>query len=172
MSLKNPFKYCPSCQSENHSFDRIKKFICNNCGFEYYHNTASAVAAFLEYNGKVVVIERNRNPGKGMLDLPGGFSDPMESGEESLRREIKEELGIEPNGLTYLCSAPNKYQYKNNEYYTTDFFYTGKINTNNFTLEYEEIRSIKLIEPKDLDPDKFSFQSMKMAISIYQNIIL
>lgn len=171
MLLKSPFTYCPSCKLTDYQFDGIKKFVCNSCGFEYYHNTASAVAGFLEYEGKVVVIKRNRDPGKGMLDLPGGFCDPMESGEESLIREIKEELGIEPFDLKYLCSFPNKYHYKNNAYYTTDFFYTGKIDTYKFTLETEEVKSVQLIDPMQLEKQKFVFESMRKSIDFYQKKI-
>ncbi len=41
-----------------------------------------------------------------MLGCPGGFTDNDETIEESAIRECREELGLEPKHLEYLCSSP------------------------------------------------------------------
>jgi ADP-ribose pyrophosphatase YjhB (NUDIX family) len=52
---------------------------------------------------------------KGMLDAFGGFVDGTETIEEALRREIKEELGLDPTDYTtpiYLTSASSGYDFQ------------------------------------------------------------
>ena len=50
------------------------------------------------WQDEVLVAVRARNPGKGLLDLPGGFVDPGESLEVALYRELQEELGFDMAG--------------------------------------------------------------------------
>lgn len=168
--MPSPFKYCPSCKSDQITFSDNKRFFCPACGFEYFHNTAAAVAAFLEFKGKVLVIERNREPGLGMLDLPGGFADPMESADEALFRELYEELRVKPVSIQYLCSFPNRYHYKKIDYNTLDLFFIAKLDSDNFTIEKEEIKNHRFVLPSELNPEDFSFASMKKAIRFYQKI--
>ena len=61
--------------------------------------------------GRLLVVVRAEEPEKGTWDLPGGFADPGESIEESVRREVREELGLEIASMRYLCSYPNTYEY-------------------------------------------------------------
>jgi len=109
-NLKKLFDYCPSCGSKNMHFDGIKEFSCNVCSFTYYHNVAVGVGAILECGGKILLIERGKDPGKGKLDLPGGFVEPKETAEEALSREVREEIGINVGPLKYLGSYPNVYE--------------------------------------------------------------
>jgi 8-oxo-dGTP diphosphatase len=45
-------------------------------------------------SGKLVLIRRKNPPFKGQLALPGGFVENNETTEDAIRREIKEEVGI------------------------------------------------------------------------------
>lgn len=169
MSVERLFIYCPACLSTENIFEGNKRFYCRACGYEYFHNTAAAVASFLEYNGKILVVERNQEPGAGMLDLPGGFVDPMESAEEALIREIQEELAVQPVNLKLLFTVPNTYHYKGIDYFTLDIFFSAQLTTNKFTPDKDEIKSFKFLDPSDLNEDEFCFTSMKKAVNIYKN---
>ncbi len=158
-------KYCPSCKSDTINFDGIKRFLCPQCGWEFYQNTAAAVAGILEFNGEVLSVVRNQEPGKGMLDFPGGFVDPLETAEEALIREIKEELSIELSSLEYLCSFPNLYSYKGIEYSTCDIFFSARLPHKDFLIEKSEIADIRWNSIENLKPEDFSFGSMKKAIA-------
>ena len=46
-------------------------------------------------SGDIVLIRRKNPPFKGQLALPGGFVENNETTEAAVRREVKEELGIE-----------------------------------------------------------------------------
>jgi NAD+ diphosphatase len=162
---------CPQCKSSDLDFDSIKKYTCNACGWVYYQNSAAAVAGILEYKGKILAVVRNREPGKGLLDFPGGFVDPDESAEQALIREISEELNIKIESLEYLCTAPNKYQYKGIEYDTCDIFFIVKLSSDILMLEPSEIAGYKWLKPEELNPTDFAFRSMRAAIELYTNSI-
>ncbi len=52
------------------------------------------MALILNEKNQLLVTRRKQDPFKGTLDLPGGFAEPGEGIEQSLIREIKEELEI------------------------------------------------------------------------------
>ena len=69
--------------------------ICEDRGSEV--SIASHIAAVLIQDGKVLFVETapHRKVYPAVWDLPGGHSEGEESPENALRREAREELGIE-----------------------------------------------------------------------------
>jgi 8-oxo-dGTP diphosphatase len=61
-------------------------------------------------NGKILLIKRGREPFKGEWALPGGRIEEDETAEQCLKREMKEETGldVEPIKLTGLYSDPKR----------------------------------------------------------------
>jgi 8-oxo-dGTP diphosphatase len=54
------------------------------------------VAALIEWNGKLLVCQRRRGGSfELMWEFPGGKQHAAESPEEALKRELREELGVE-----------------------------------------------------------------------------
>ena len=114
------FKYCPSCGNSRFEENSEKSKLCKNCGFEYFLNPSSANVAFIvNAKGELLVERRKQNPGKGTLDLPGGFADINETAEEGVRREVKEETGLTVTKCTYLFSQPNVYLYSGMNFFST-----------------------------------------------------
>jgi len=53
------------------------------------------VDALVTWRERVLLIERARAPGAGLLALPGGFVDPRETLEVACLRELREETGLD-----------------------------------------------------------------------------
>ncbi len=101
------FAYCPICGSKHFVIHSFKSKQCQDCGFVYFANPCAATAAFImNGKGELLVVRRAKDPAKGTLDLPGGFVDMYETAEEGMRREIREETGLEVGKLEYLFSSP------------------------------------------------------------------
>jgi NADH pyrophosphatase NudC (nudix superfamily) len=164
-----PFNQCPNCGSSDTVFEDNKKFSCRGCGFIYFHNVAAAAGVILEYDRKIVLIKRAKEPSKGKLDLPGGFVDPNESAEEAVIREIKEELKIEIEGLKYLGSYPNIYKYKDVLYHTCDLFFYCKNDIFPKDFSGEEIEELILTSPLEVPEDEIAFESVKVGLGIFKS---
>lgn len=126
--MKNSFNYCPECGSKNISYIDERKWFCGDCGFELYNNVAAAVGVIIYDKYDNVLFElRAKEPRKGFACLPGGFVDPDEQAENAIKRECREEIGIELNACTFLCTFPNVYPYKNIVYRTCDIFFMSPL---------------------------------------------
>lgn len=122
------FRYCPVCGSSHFVENNFKSKRCTDCGFTYYANPCSATAAFIVNDRQeMLVVRRGKEPAKGTLDLPGGFCDMYETAEEGMRREIKEETGLEVAGMQYLFSSPNVYEYSGMGIHTLDMDFLVRI---------------------------------------------
>ena len=172
------FKYCPECASEKIRFEETKVFRCPDCGLTYYHNTAAATGCIVNTKSGILFLVRNKEPGKGMLDLPGGFVDPGEGAMDGLCREFIEELGldIKTEDFRLFASFPNTYPYKNFSYNTCDLFFclnAPDLTKKDLQLEDAEVSGVEFIKAADLDMERIAFESVKKAIRIYidKNII-
>ena len=89
------FKFCPICGSTHFEINNFKSKKCGSCGFTYYANPSSATVAFImNEKDELLVVRRKNEPAKGTLDLPGGFVDMEETGEEGVMREVMEETDL------------------------------------------------------------------------------
>ena len=99
------FEYCPRCGSHRFQENDASSKRCEDCGFVYYLNPKASVAAFvMDRQSRILVCRRAFDPSKGMLDLPGGFTECGETVEEAVVRELSEEIGWKPKQMKYLCS--------------------------------------------------------------------
>ncbi len=106
-----PFRYCPACGSRLQEHDHEGGAHCNACGRAWYRNPAPTVGAAIVRDGRALVTVRARPPHRGEIDIPGGFLQPGEDPVEGLRREVREELGIEVDTSIERCvqAVPHRY---------------------------------------------------------------
>ena len=148
-------------------FSDGKRNECLDCGWVYYQNPVAAVVAVMMFKQQLLLLRRAVDPGRGLLDLPGGFVEFGETAEEALRRELKEELMIESVDLSYFTSAPNHYHYLGVPYQTLDFFFLGKISQAPEEFDSGEILEICWRDPEKIDPNEVAFPSMYQIIQQY-----
>ncbi len=158
------FKFCPNCKSSQHSFSEGKLFQCQSCGFTYFHNSVPAVAAIIKNQGKIMFFRRNKNPAKGKFDFPGGFLEHGENLEETLAREIKEELGVSIVNANYLFSFPNKYFYKGIDYEICDAFFSVELSSGELVVDQKEASEVVWLSLEEVDSSDLAFESVKKAV--------
>lgn len=159
------FAACPHCAQPARPCERSLPFQCAACGFVLFFNPAAAVAAFIRRDdGRVLFTRRAKEPGKGRLGLPGGFVDFEETAEEALRREVREEVGLEVDALEYLVSFPNRYTYKGVTYNTLDLFFVAKAAQAHAARALDAVESLCWVEPSRVDLEQIAFGSMRDAV--------
>lgn len=110
--LLKPFRFCPQCGSERFVDNNVQSKRCLDCGLIYYINPKAAVVALItNEQGDILVCRRAKDPARGTLDLPGGFTDLDETAEEAVAREVREETSLIVTETRYLFSLPNLYAY-------------------------------------------------------------
>lgn len=167
------FSFCPKCGSNGFAENNIKSKKCGSCGFVYYFNSsASTVALIINDKNELLVATRAHEPVKGTLDLPGGFVDLDETGEEAMMREVKEETNLDVIDTKYLFSIPNRYIYSGFEVHTLDLVYLCKVGDINGLKAEDDVAKLQFIKIEDLDPDLFGLLSIKEIIRKIQNITI
>lgn len=169
--MKHPlcqFEYCPVCGAKTFVEQNEKAKKCTTCGFVYYFNPSSAVACFIRNaKGELLLVRRGKEPAKGTLDLPGGFVDMYENAEEAVRREVKEETGLELQGCRYLFSLPNLYLYSGFQVHTLDMLFECEVDSFEGAKAEDDAAEILVLKPERLDPGLFGLQSIKQAVGLY-----
>jgi mutator protein MutT len=122
-----------------------------------------AVLLFNE-KGELLFTRRAVDPHIGKLDLPGGFIDPMETGEQAAIREIREELGIGIHSLKYFCSYPNEYVFSGYSVYTLDLAFLAKTENLHQMSAMDDISSFEFYKPQAVDLEELPSVSMKNII--------
>ncbi|WP_372642864.1 NUDIX domain-containing protein [Ancylomarina sp.] len=165
---KNTIHYCPKCGSSEFSFKEDQSFFCSKCQFHLYINSAAAVAALIVNDkGEILFTRRAVEPHKGMLDLPGGFVDIMESAENALYREIKEELNLDIEEFQYFMSSPNEYIFGGLSVFTLDLAYICKLNSFNHIHAKDDISGYEFIAPNLIPYNQIGGESIKRIIKAF-----
>ena len=165
MHLLEKFKYCPICGSSHFEVKNEKSKLCSNCGFSYYMNPSSSTVAFIMNDkDELLVVRRGKMPAKGTLDLPGGFVDMNETGEEGIIREVKEETGLEVTEAKYIFSLPNIYLYSGINIHTLDMFFECNVKDTNIVKAMDDAEDYQWIALKDIRTELFGLRSIRAGL--------
>ena len=98
-------QFCGRCGSRTEPGDEefVKK--CPNCGMTYYPRLNPAAIMLVHRVGELLLARSPHFP-PGMYSTLAGFVEPGESIEETVRREVREEVGVEVGEVRYFGSQP------------------------------------------------------------------
>jgi len=166
--MKHPlekFRFCPVCGSSHWVVNNFKSKRCEDCGFNYYANPCAATAAIiLNPRNEMLVVRRAKEPAKGTLDLVGGFVDMYETIEEGMRREIREETGLEVGEVTYLFSSPNQYLYSGMLIHTVDADFLVRVPEDVNPQAADDAAECLWIHVGEVNPADFGLTSIRHAV--------
>lgn len=96
-------KFCGRCGAdmEDHSSDRAKH--CPSCGLICYPKLAPSIIVLIT-RGEQMLLARNANWPNNMFSTLAGFVEPGESIEQTVHREVLEEVGLKVGNLKYFGS--------------------------------------------------------------------
>lgn len=169
--MKHPlaqFLYCPECGSSHFEVNNEKSKKCANCGFVYYFNpSAATVALILNEKNELLVCRRAKEPAKGTLDLPGGFIDMGETGEEGVAREVLEETVLKVKETSYLFSLPNIYIYSGFPVHTLDMFFLCTVDDTSHITAMDDVADSFFLPLSEIHPEDFGLDSIRRGLIRY-----
>ena len=108
MAELDRWRHCPRCAQPLRA--EARSVHCSSCGLTVYAKPAPAVCALVvDDDGRVLLGRRAHDPAKGLWDVLGGFMDEGEQTFETLRRELREETGLEVEPLEFVAAVTDTY---------------------------------------------------------------
>ncbi|GGC66672.1 NAD(+) diphosphatase [Hoyosella rhizosphaerae] len=98
--------FCARCGGRTLSTQAGWARKCVECGLETYPRTDPAAICLVHDGGDRVLLGRQPAWPQGRYSLLAGFVEAGESAESCVRREVREEVGVEVDSVTYLGSQP------------------------------------------------------------------
>ena len=97
--------YCGRCGARTRPLATERAKVCPICGHVTYPRISPAVIVLVK-KGDDALLARSPGAPPGFYSLIAGFNEPGENLEETVRREVREEVGIEVRNLRYFGSEP------------------------------------------------------------------
>ena len=101
-------QYCGCCATPTSYSTQERAKRCSNCGLVNYPRLSPAVIVLISRGEEVLLARAPRFPA-GMYSILAGFVEPGESLEDTIVREVREEVGVEVADICYFGSQPWPY---------------------------------------------------------------
>ena len=97
------FRFCPSCGGELKPKADENALVCRSCGAVHYPRISPCVICIIE-RGEEILLLRHVQRNRDIWCCLAGFVEAGESLEQCLRREVREEVGLEIRNIRYAGS--------------------------------------------------------------------
>jgi ADP-ribose pyrophosphatase YjhB (NUDIX family) len=153
--------YCRRCgakltKTADHIYD------CPNGHTIYLNANPAAGLWIVNDNNEVLVAVRGHEPGRGKLDSPGGFNDGAETSEESIAREMQEEIGLTPQDYTkpeFLLSGIDYYPFADEVLTILSSVYWARLIGNPSITALDDVAEAHFIPINAVNPDDIFFDA-------------
>lgn len=108
LNWNNTCRFCSACGSPLRRHESILAKVCEACGFTMFPRISPAVIVLVERQGKVLLARASRFA-ENLYSVLAGFVEPGETLEETVLREVREEVGVEVSDIRYFGSQPWPY---------------------------------------------------------------
>jgi NAD+ diphosphatase len=100
-------RFCGRCGTATEPADGERAMRCPACGLLAFPRLAPAVIVLVERDGgRQALLARGRQFPMPMYSALAGFVEPGETMEQAVHREVREEVGVEIEGVRYVASQP------------------------------------------------------------------
>lgn len=164
MAELDGWRHCPRCaqplRPERGSVH------CAACGLDVYAKPAPAICALvLDDAGRVLLGRRAHEPAQGLWDVLGGFMDEAEQPEETLRRELREETGLEVEPLDFVAAVTDTYGPGGN--YTLNLCWTARVVAGE-PAPSDDVAALAWFAPDELPPrEELAFENSAQLLAAW-----
>jgi NAD+ diphosphatase len=98
-------RYCGACGAPTAPSDRERAMVCPDCGLTAFPRLSPAVIMVV-HRGPELLLAHGRSYPQPFYGPLAGFVEVGETLEHAVRREVREEVGVEVGEVTYVTSQP------------------------------------------------------------------
>jgi NAD+ diphosphatase len=152
-------RYCGACGAELKHSDSERALLCPRCGYLKYPEIALAVIVGV-CNGDKLLLTKYAGRSYKRFALIAGFVEIGEALEDSVRREVYEEVGIHVKNLRYFASQPWGFSHS-----LLAGFFAETDGSVEITLDKRELAEAVWVQRKDIcaDPSNISLTATMMT---------
>lgn len=139
-------RHCPWCGAALKHAPASRELVCEECGKIVYPSIAPGIiAGVVDREANKILLTTYANRANARPALVAGFAEVGESLEDCLRREVREEVGLEVTNIQYVASQPWPYS----DSLLVGFFceVTG---SRDIVLEEAELKRAEWVAPEDM----------------------
>jgi 8-oxo-dGTP diphosphatase len=156
------WKHCPRCAAALENDNQTAT--CSGCGFAAYAGPEATVSALLTDDGRILLARRKFEPEAGKWDLPGGFLDEGEEPLDGLRRELREEAGVEIEPLAFAGAWADRYGGAEDASATLNLYWHARIVSGEPT-PADDVAEFRWFPVDDLPPpEEIAFRNVVKAL--------
>ena len=142
--------------------------VCSECDLHFYINPKPVNAIILENEkNEILFVIRKIEPKQGMLDLPGGFVDVDETFEESMKREVKEEINIDLQSVSYVTSFSDEYEHGGLSARTICALFHEELPSDTEIVPGDDAAGYQWIKKFEIPFERLAFEGMREALKTY-----
>jgi ADP-ribose pyrophosphatase YjhB (NUDIX family) len=169
MALLDGWRFCPRCSAPlaPQNGQRVE---CPACGFAAYANpdpTASAVC--VDDRGRILLARRAVEPFLGAWDLPGGFVEVDEHPRDTVRRELREETGLEVEPDDFLGIWMDRYSEDESGSSTLNLYWRAPAGRGE-PRAADDVSELRWFAPDELPPaDELAFRNIALVLGRFRH---
>lgn len=170
LNWNNTHQFCNNCGCKTKIEEKGHRRKCQNnlCGTTHFPRINPAVIVLIEYKPKnqppLCLLNMHKKEYGHMCSLFSGFSEIGESLEDTVKREMKEEVNVTVDKIKYIASQPWSFPA------SLMFGFTAKTKSKEFNIDDKEIKEARWFSAKEINQmvqDKKLVISKKDSISNY-----
>jgi len=168
MGSLGEWRHCPRCAAA--LAPEGGRAECPSCGFvAYAHSVPTASALVVDEEGRLLLARRAREPELGKWDLPGGFLEEGEAPLDGIRRELREETGLEVEPLEFVGVWTDRYGDGGEAPLTLNLYWTARPTAGGMQAA-DDVSELRWFPPEELPSDgEMAFWNVAEAIRSWRS---
>jgi len=168
VALLHGWKHCPRCGGQLAGDEaRVE---CGACGFVFYANSQpTACALVVDDEGRLLLGRRAAEVWHGYWDTPGGFLEEGEDPLDALRRELKEETGLDVEPERFFGAWIDRYGDEPGAPFTLNLYWTARA-VGGEERPDDDVSELRWFAPAELPgPEEIAFENVAKVLARWRD---
>jgi len=167
MSELEGWTFCPRCR--NPLAGDGARLTCPECDFVVYASSKPTAGALCVDNGRVLLARRAVAPFQGFWDIPGGFLEEGEDPLDGVRRELKEETGLEIDPERFLGIWMDRYGGDSTAEATLNLYWTARV-VGGEASPADDVSELRWFDRDELPAaDELAFENVPLVLAAWRD---